>query len=346
MRKRLLAWYAREKRALPWRESRDPYSVWISEAMLQQTRVETVVPYYRRFLARFPDVRALAAAGIEDVLAHWSGLGYYRRARAMHAAARSIVDEHAGRMPRTAAELLRLPGIGPYTAGAVASIAFDEPEPLVDGNVARVLARIFAIDAVPGSQAFRAATWSTAARLVAAGGDAGAWNQALMELGAVVCTPRDPRCGACPARDFCRARIEGRVSELPRPKVRKPPIDVELQVLVVVDGARILLEQRPADGRMAGLWQLPTIETSPGGKLAPACIDAATLEAGDLLGELRHTITNHRIRARVHAGRLIGAARAPLAWASLRDVHALPRTGMTKKIVARGWTGSGVEARA
>src|SRR5207247_3215198 len=177
---------------------------------------------------------------------------------------------HESRLPRTREALLALPGIGPYTAGAVASIAFDEPEPLVDGNVARVLARLFAIDAAPESKAFRDATWTRAAELVRAGDRAGAWNQALMELGAMVCTPRQPRCDVCPVSAFCRARSEDRVDELPRPKTRKSPVDVELLVLAIVERGRLLLERRPASGRMAGMWQLPTIETSGGELSAPA----------------------------------------------------------------------------
>jgi A/G-specific adenine glycosylase len=340
LRERLLDWFAHTKRALPWRESRDPYRVWISEAMLQQTRVETVVPYFLRFVARFPDVQTLSAASIEDVLAHWSGLGYYRRARALHEAARTIVTQMGGAIPSSVESLRTLPGFGPYTAGAVSSIAFDEREPLVDGNVARVLARIFAIDTEPASKSFRESTWSQATRLVRAGGDAGAWNQALMELGALVCLPREPACGACPVRHECRALAEDRVEDLPRPKARRQPIDVELQVLVVREGARILLEQRPPDGRMAGLWQLPMLETSPGELIAPAQFASPALRVGEKIGEIRHTITSHRLRVHVHVGHSTGAADGSFAWFPVGEVESLPRTGMTKKILARAWPAS------
>jgi A/G-specific adenine glycosylase len=337
LRARLLGWFEREQRVLPWRASRDPYRVWISETMLQQTRVEVVVPYFLRFVERFPTVAALASAPVEDVLAHWSGLGYYRRARSLHAAAREIVSDMDGVIPRSAADLVRLPGVGPYTAGAVASIAFDEREPLVDGNVARVLSRLFAIDSQPSTKAFREATWSVASRLVRAGGEAGAWNQALMELGALVCTPRDPVCDRCPVRAVCRAHSASRVNELPRPKPRSTPIDVVLQVLVVRSGRRVLLEQRPSGGRMAGMWQLPTIEISPGGCLAPPARSDA-FSVIETIGEIRHTITRHRIRAHVCHARLGGDAIAtPLAWVELPSIASLPRTGMTRKIAARGW---------
>ncbi len=339
LRAGLLAWFEREKRPLPWRADRDPYRVWISEAMLQQTRVETVVPYFLRFVARFPDVSALASASIEEVLAHWSGLGYYRRARALHAAAGTVVDEMGGTIPRSVESLRSLPGFGPYTAGAVASIAYDEPEPLVDGNVARVLARIFAIDSEPATKTFREATWSHAERLVRAGGEPGAWNQALMELGALVCTPREPKCATCPLEALCRARSEGRVDELPRPKARRAPIDVELQVLVVRERSRILLEQRPPTGRMASMWQLPTFETSPGELLAPSLVLAhPRFIVDEPLGEFRHTITCHKVHVSVSSARFIGVpATGEMTWVESTALDALPRTGMTQKIVKRGW---------
>ncbi|MBL8859602.1 MAG: A/G-specific adenine glycosylase [Planctomycetes bacterium] len=335
----LLAWFEREQRALPWRETRDPYRVWISEAMLQQTRVETVIPYYRRFLERFPDVRTLAAAPIEDVLAQWSGLGYYRRARTLHAAAQAVVSEHAGLFPASHAALLALPGIGPYTAGAVASIAFDEPAALVDGNVARVLARLFALDGPQESQAFRTATWAIARELVASVSRPGAWNQALMELGATVCTPRDPACYRCPVRTGCSAALTNRVDELPRAKVRRTQIEVELLVLVVHENGGILLRERPPGGRMAGLIELPTIETS-GDELIAARTWGGGLEFTEIepLGAVRHTITHHKIGARVAAGRLVrGHPGATWRRVEVSELGTLALTGMTKKIAARGW---------
>ncbi|MBM3975798.1 MAG: hypothetical protein FJ299_02270, partial [Planctomycetes bacterium] len=215
----LCAWFDRAQRDLPWRRTRDPYAIWISEAMLQQTRVETVIPYWRRFLERFPDLRALAAAPEDSVVAAWSGLGYYRRARALREAARALVERHAGGFPRTRDAWLALPGVGPYTAGAVLSIAFDEPEPLVDGNVLRVFARLFAIAEPIDRPATVKRIWARAAELVPRRPRGATrprnWNQALMELGATVCLPREPNCGECPVRAHCAARAAGRTAELP-----------------------------------------------------------------------------------------------------------------------------------
>jgi A/G-specific adenine glycosylase len=324
MRRDLLRWYRREKRDLPWRASRDPYRVWISEAMLQQTRVETVVGYYERFLERFPTVEALARARTETVLAAWSGLGYYRRARSLHEAARSVRDRHGGRFPSDREALLGLPGIGAYTAGAIASIAFDRPEPVVDGNVARVFSRLFAIER-------REAMWSIAAALVPERG-AGEWNQALMELGALVCVPRRPACGRCPLSSRCRALARGQVDEFPRRARRPAPIPVEVVVLAVRRDDRWLLEQRPSRGRMAGLWQLPTIERpASGGVLFPSR-PPVPIRIGSELCEVRHTITRHRIRAVVKTGTLGSRRISPsLAWVPGSGLSSLPLTGMTRK---------------
>ena len=222
LRRSLLAWYRRHQRALPWRASRDPYRIWVSEVMLQQTTVAAVQPYYEAFLARFPDVRALATARVEDLLALWSGLGYYRRARHLHAAARAIVERHAGRFPRELAQALALPGVGPYTARAVLSIAYGVAEPVVDGNVRRVLARLLLLRgrAWRDERAFHA----PAAELLAKRSP-GDWNQAVMELGATVCTPRAPACPACPWRRSCAARAQGLQEQLPERKPRSAPRD-------------------------------------------------------------------------------------------------------------------------
>jgi len=341
LRAALIAWFAAHRRDLPWRRSRDPYRVWISETMLQQTRVEAVVPYFERFTARFSTVSELAAAPIEDVLAAWSGLGYYRRARALHAAARAVVERHAGVFPGTRSDLLDLPGIGPYTAGAIASIAFDAPEPLVDGNVARVLARLFLLDDPQESAAFRADSWRIAGELVGALGERspGDWNQALMELGALVCTPRAPRCLVCPVRAHCRAAAEGRVDELPVPKKRPATIEVELHVALVREGARVLVVERPSTGRMAGLWELPTIEPAGDRRIAESewpRVGAAgsSIVLGDELGSVAHSITRHKIRARVHVGRWIGGAvDVPLRFVTRDELGGLGPTGLTAKVL-------------
>ncbi|RMF05515.1 MAG: A/G-specific adenine glycosylase, partial [Chloroflexi bacterium] len=223
IRAELLRWYRRNGRALPWRDETDPYRIWVSEVMLQQTQVATVVPYYHRFLARFPTVEALAAASQEQVLKLWEGLGYYARARNLHRAAREIVEKWSGRLPQSGAQLRTLPGFGEYTAAAVASIAFGEPVAAVDGNVKRVLARLFAVETDvtrnPGARHI-----GQAAQQLLESRHPGDWNQAVMELGATVCTPTSPRCAGCPLRKWCRARQLGLQSELPRrPPRRKVP---------------------------------------------------------------------------------------------------------------------------
>ena len=302
--------------------------------MLQQTRVETVASYWTRFLARFPDVRALAEADEADVLALWSGLGYYRRARSLHAAAKELAARHDGEFPRDAAAARALSGVGPYTAGAVLSIAFDLPEALVDGNVARVFARWFAISS--RSPRLEREAWDVARELVPTRGGAGDWNQALMELGATLCTPREPRCDACPVADDCLARRRGLQSELPLPKPRAEPIAVDLASFAVERAGRVLLEQRAPGERMAGLWQLPTVQVGPRG--APRLFADALevpIEPGRELGVLRHTITRHRIRAVLRSGRC-AAQRIPRSfqWFESSALAGLPLTGLTVKSLA------------
>lgn len=353
LQRELCAWYHAEKRDLPWRRRRDAYGVWISESMLQQTRVETVIPYYERFLERFPDVEALAGAREEEVLALWSGLGYYRRARALHAAAREMVERHGGGFPEERGAALELSGIGPYTAGAVLSIAFGACEPLVDGNVARVFARLFGLAAPLGSPVLQKTLWRFAEALVppgtSSGGgvDPGSWNQALMELGATLCTPKSPACPRCPLREGCTARAEGRVASLPAPPPRKERFEVELEMLLVRRSGRLLLVQRPPEGRMAEMWELPTRERVAAGgrpRLWSAEPVLAGLEAeGEPVAVLSHGITRHRIRARLLAGSFSGRGRssrpgkAP-AWRFVEEdqLEGLALTGLTRKALRAG----------
>jgi A/G-specific adenine glycosylase len=245
----LLAWYEAGHRRLPWRETSDPYAVWVSEVMLQQTRVETVIPYYLAFLARFPDVASLAAAPEEEVLKAWEGLGYYRRARNLQAAARRIAAE--GAWPRSGGELTRLPGIGRSTAGAIASIAFGLPSPILDGNVRRVWCRLAARrDPRPSD------LWPLSAELVQHG-DPAVINQALMELGATVCTPKDPACAQCPLRHFCAGLAAGAPASYPAPPSRKPVPVYDVSVAFLWRGERFLVTRRPDGALLGGLWELP-----------------------------------------------------------------------------------------
>lgn len=347
----LADWFDENARDLPWRRTRDPYGIWISEAMLQQTRVEVVLDYWPRFLEAFPTIQALSVADEERVLEVWSGLGYYRRARALQEAAREMVVDHGAAFPRTRAEALALPGVGPYTAGAVLSIAYGLPEPLVDGNVERVFARLFALDGARGSGGLQRATWAAARALSDETGDGvapGVWNQALMELGALVCTPRSPRCGVCPARGACEARRLGVAEDLPRAKPRRSRVDVELEVYVVRDADRVLLTRRPDDGRMAGMWEFPTVETTGSG-LFPRAVEGwlgARFEPEHDLFALSHGITHHRIRARVRAasaGRLARLDRPEQGRAvvTLAQADGLALTGMARKVLARLDSGAG-----
>ncbi len=258
----LLRWYDANRRNLPWRRTRDPYAIWISEAMLQQTRVETVIPYWERFLETFPDVESLARADLDDVYASWTGLGYYSRARNLKAAAQTVVDEYDGQLPETAERLRELKGIGRYTAGAVASIAFDQEEPLVDGNVIRVFTRLLGIREDSAARAVVEGLWTVAAELVR-GPRPGDLNQALMELGATLCTPRSPDCRVCPIRRHCDAHARGDAEKLPIKKTRTKRKPMRAVAARVERGAKILVVRRPEKGLMAGLWELPGGEIDP-----------------------------------------------------------------------------------
>lgn len=292
LRGKLLQWYDAHRRDLPWRRSRDPYAIWISETMLQQTRVETVIPYYERFLARFPDVESLASADRDDVFELWSGLGYYSRARNLQRAAQMMCDEFGNRLPDTAADLRRLPGVGRYTAGAVASIAFDRPEPVVDGNVARVLTRLLDLRADITRKDVAERLWQEAEAL-ARGPRPGDLNQALMEFGATQCTPRSPRCHeGCPLARSCRGLASGDVESLPTKPKKRPPRSVQAIAVWLPRNRRVLAVQRPETGLLANLWELP------GGELARG------VEAKDRVASLIEERVGLSIRSPLHAGTL------------------------------------------
>ncbi|AKV02080.1 A/G-specific adenine glycosylase [Labilithrix luteola] len=288
----LLRWYAACRRDLPWRNTRDAYAIWVSEVMLQQTRVDTVLRYYDRFLQRFPTPVALAEAPSDDVLAMWSGLGYYRRARLLHRGAQAVAEQ-GGALPSNRTGLLDVPGIGRYTSGAIASIAFGEAVGLVDGNVARVLARLFAID-----EDMRKAGMRTAEKLadkIVAKQDPGAWNQALMELGATVCSPVKPACHKCPVSTMCRARAEQRTSELPVLSPKAKPLARKVQSLVVTrasDGA-VLLARRTPDRLFGGLWEPPSIEGSA--RSRGALTSAFGVEDAKRVGSVEHVLSHRKL---------------------------------------------------
>ncbi|HEV8325147.1 MAG TPA: A/G-specific adenine glycosylase, partial [Myxococcota bacterium] len=320
LRRRLVEWFDRSARDLPWRRTRDPYAVWVSEVMLQQTRVDTVVPYYERFLARFPTVQSLADAPEDDVLRLWQGLGYYSRARNLQRAARLLAAGRGARMPPDAAGLRALPGVGRYTAGAVASIAYDAPEPILDGNVARVLVRLFGIDGDPRAPALAPRLWELAAALVPPAPPSPApgplvgrptparFNQAMMELGALVCLPVEPRCLLCPVHDPCAARRSGRQGELGGPRPRRAPEPVTRLVAAVERPGRLLWMRR-AEGLLGGLWELPGLDGPAGGAAPPLRALAAFVSAScgvpvtldpDPVGEVTHVFTHRRMTAHLH----------------------------------------------
>jgi len=295
LQSKLLRWYDREARDLPWRGSTDPYSVWVSEIMLQQTRVDTVVPYYERFLERFPTLRALAEADEDTVLSHWSGLGYYRRARLLHAGVREVVERYGGKVPEDAEARLALPGVGRYTAGAIGSIAFDRQEPVVDGNVTRVLARLKGIELPVGTTEMNKRLWLEAESLVP-NERPGDFNQALMELGATVCTPKQPRCDACPLDADCAAFENDMVEQLPIPKARKAPTHVDLVAVVATSGRGrsrrfwLTKETKPLFG---GLWSVPTSDATPADVLARLGLEARIRPEPTAV--LDHTLSHRKL---------------------------------------------------
>jgi len=340
-RKRLLDWYRANKRAMPWRETRDPYAIWISEAMLQQTRVETVIPYWERFLSRFPDVHALATADLDDVLGAWAGLGYYSRARNLQAAARVIDQDHGGKLPDDAETLQTLPGIGRYTAGAVASIAFDRPEPVLDGNVKRVLARLLGIRKDIGQAATVERLWEEAGAL-AQGPHPGDLNQALMELGATVCTPRTPRCESCPVSQFCDAWAKGDAESLPIKARKKAARKVEAVAALVVRRGKALAVRRPSCGLLGGLWGLPggdlAAGETPRAGLTRALRERAGLEISRVsaIGTVEHVFTHRKLtlhvyRANTSTDRIRLDGFEGHKWLAPRAISSLPHASLTAK---------------
>jgi A/G-specific adenine glycosylase len=310
---RLLDWYRRARRDLPWRRHPDPYRIWVSEILLQQTQVETALPYYRRFLERFPTVEALAAAPLEDVLAAWSGLGYYRRARALHAGARVVVEKHGGAFPRDPEEALEIPGVGPYTAAAVSSMAYNLPLPVVDGNVERVLTRLFRIRGNPRS-ARVSGLLKHISSIFMPRDRASEHNQALMELGALVCRPARPACDTCPVGSFCRARALGDALSFPQKARGRKSVAVHFHAGVLRSGKRYLLEKLSGKGFLQDLWLFPLVEppssrTAGSPRAEPSADLLSRLEESlgvrlkcrGFLGRVRHSITYRRITVDVFA---------------------------------------------
>lgn len=299
LRRSLLAWFAVHQRPTPWRSTPDPYRVWVAEVMLQQTQTATVIPYYERFMERFPTVQALADAPLEEVLRYWEGLGYYARARNLHRAAQ-LIAQNGGQLPRTADQLRELPGIGAYTAGAIASIAFGQPTPVVDGNVSRVLARLLWLKGDLRAHAAQKRLWQLAQELVDPQ-QPGAFNQAMMELGSTVCLPVQPRCGACPVSHLCTAYQRGQPTAVPEPSRRTAmQARVDVSALVLREG-RYLLARRAPEGLWGGLWEFPRATRGGCESLENVALRAAAqlaiqIEPLQTLTSVQHAVTASRIR--------------------------------------------------
>ncbi|MEL6740076.1 MAG: A/G-specific adenine glycosylase [Planctomycetota bacterium] len=333
-------WFETNRRPFPWRPARlaterDPWRALVSEIMLQQTQAARVAERFDAFIARFPSARAMVGAGVDAVLAEWSGLGYYRRARSLFACAQAITEHHAGQVPRTLEGLLSLPGVGPYTAGAVASIALGQRVPIADGNVARVTLRLAAHDAPQDDPAVRRWVWQQAQRLVDAAGTPALLNEALMELGATVCTPRTPACASCPVANACRSHADGRTGEIPRPKrpPRKRPLHCTTLLLIDARGRR-LVEQRPGAGLWSGLWQAPTLESpdappEPGGLLDAMGRDADLAH----LASFAHATTHRDVRFEVYAAELRGRAPRGRRWRSPAEIGRLALATPQRRIL-------------
>ncbi len=299
---RLLNWFEQNLRPLPWREDKDPYKIWVSEMMLQQTRVDTVIPYFERFMERFPTLDELARAGEDEVLKYWEGLGYYSRARNLHQAVREVKEKYDGKVPDDPERISELKGVGPYTAGAILSIAYNRPEPAVDGNVMRVLSRLLLIEEdiqrIPVRKLFEQAV-----RILIDEKNPSYFNQALMELGALICMPRSPQCLTCPVMEDCHAFEQGKQTELPVKGKSKRPRDVNVTAGVVIDDGKLLIQKRPSEGLLAGLWQLPAVEH--GEEHSPEKVS-------------RHLYASYGIRAEsVNAGFAAGSDPEDESWMSV-----------------------------
>jgi A/G-specific adenine glycosylase len=346
-RRRLLGWYRCNARDLPWRKTRNPYAIWVSEIMLQQTQVATVERYFAQFLAAFPTVAALANAPEDRVLRLWEGLGYYRRARQMHAAAKKIVADHDGRFPRDPEAVRQLPGIGRYTAGAILSIAFDARTPILEANTIRLLCRLLALRGNPATSSAQKCLWQAAEDFLPQRGGSGELNQALMELGSLICTPRNPRCNACPLETLCPTHRDGLHHRIPA--MRGPPVTENLHeaaVIIVNDRGKILLRKCQAGERWAGLWDFPRFSIQVGNRkseVGKAIVDGVRRLTGIVVTRpshfamLRHTVTRFRITLNgyvARAGRSIHCnnGRGELRWVSPRDLGKYPLSTTGRKL--------------
>lgn len=322
---KLLAWYAVHARELPWRGHPDPYAVWVSEIMLQQTRVETVIPYFHRWMERFPTVAALADASEQDVLQAWEGLGYYSRARNLHRAARAVMEQYGGSLPTDRAQLEKLPGIGKYTAGAVASIAFGQDAAALDGNIRRVLARVFNVTLPARSNGGEKRLWELA-RQTLPPGRAGDYNQALMDLGATICIPQNPLCLICPVSELCQARALGVQNELPVLEAKSVAPHYTVTAAIIHRSGLVLIARRPSNGLLGGMWEFPGGKVEPGEELPDGLSREIREELGaeiaveDAFGVYQHAYTHFKVTLHAFFCRLVDGEPQPLEASELRWV--------------------------
>src|SRR5579884_2226354 len=339
IRNALLNWYGSHARCLPWRKTRDPYAIWISEVMLQQTQIATVIPYYQRFLQAFPNFERLAAAPFEKIAEQWSGLGYYRRARHLHLAAQRIVGEFGGKFPSDYRKALTLPGVGHYTASAVLSIAYNQPLPVLDGNVARVMARLYAWKGHLQQSSFRRAAERKLQKLIPLG-NPGAFNQAMMELGQTICLPRNPGCEACPLRPWCRAYRSKNPERYPMPRPRRPTEPAHLAAAIIQKDRKLAFIRGLDEGLMSDLWNFPAAFGESKrqavqrlrAKLAHATGKFSCIE--EMPGALRHNITFRAIQVTLHRVELGNdSPQKEVRWFSIEDMAHAPVSQLTRKIV-------------
>ena len=343
IQKELLNWYEKHHRPLPWRKSSDPYNIWVSEVMLQQTQVKTVIPYYKRFLSAFPGPKILAEAHLQEVLKLWEGLGYYARARNLHRAAREIIAHHGGVVPQSLASLKALPGIGDYIAAAVSSIAFGNPHAAVDGNVKRVLARFHKTD-LPINDPGAGKVFKTAADAFLEKSKPGEFNQAMMELGALVCTPNNPRCHDCPLGKECRVFKEDVVNEYPR-RIKKTPIpEFRIAAGVIWKKSRVLITQRKPEGLLGGLWEFPGGKIMNGETPSMACTREIreevnlVVEAEERIARIRHAYSHFKIvmdvfRCTYRNGRIKLRGPVDFRWIRLHEIDRFPFPGANRKFI-------------
>jgi A/G-specific adenine glycosylase len=299
---KLLRWFKKNKRDLPWRKTKDPYAIWVSEIMLQQTQVATVIPYYQKFLKAFPTVRSLARADLSKVLKVWEGLGYYSRARNLHRASQTIQNHFNGKIPDNIKDLISLPGVGRYTAGAILSIAFNQEVPILDGNVKRVLSRLFAVSGHPKkTEEF---LWPLSGSLIPKG-SANAFNQALMDLGSVICIPKDPLCPRCPMKNLCKGYRLGEPEQFPFRVAKKRIPHIEAVAAVIEKDGKVLLKQRPPKGLLGGLWEFPNWKTEKKERLRPKLKNTIKKElgmkakVGESIGVFNQTYSHFKISLHV-----------------------------------------------